>query len=115
MDLNLTPEEAAFREEFRAWLQANVPKDWAEWREKPLEESFPYLRAWQRKLHEGGWAAVSWPREYGGRSATLMQQAIFWEEMARLTRGAAHGERSWSRPDWANNHRLWHGHPEKAL
>jgi len=84
MDLHLTLEEIAFRDEFRAWLAANVPKDWSSWREKPLEESFPFLRAWQRKLQEGGWAAVSWPREYGGRSATLMQQAIFWEEMARV-------------------------------
>jgi alkylation response protein AidB-like acyl-CoA dehydrogenase len=84
MDLNLSAEEREFRDEFRAWLEANVPKDWPEWREKPLEESFPYLRAWQKKLYEGGWAAVSWPKEYGGRSATLMQQAIFWEEMARL-------------------------------
>jgi alkylation response protein AidB-like acyl-CoA dehydrogenase len=84
MDLNLSAEEMQFRDEFRAWLEANVPKDWPEWREKPLEESFPYLRAWQRKLYEGGWAAVSWPKEYGGRSATLMQQAIFWEEMARV-------------------------------
>jgi alkylation response protein AidB-like acyl-CoA dehydrogenase len=84
MDLNLTREELAFRDEFRAWLVANVPKDWSSWREKPLEESFPYLRAWQRKLHEGRWAAVSWPKEYGGRSASLMQQAIFWEEMARV-------------------------------
>jgi alkylation response protein AidB-like acyl-CoA dehydrogenase len=82
MDLNLTAEELQFRSEFRSWLVANVPKDWSAWREKPLEESFPYLRAWQRKLYEGGWAAVSWPKEYGGRSATLMQQAIFWEEMA---------------------------------
>jgi alkylation response protein AidB-like acyl-CoA dehydrogenase len=84
MDLNLTREELAFRDEFRTWLVANVPKDWSTWREKPLEESFPYLRAWQRKLHEGRWAAVSWPEEYGGRSASLMQQAIFWEEMARV-------------------------------
>jgi alkylation response protein AidB-like acyl-CoA dehydrogenase len=84
MDLNLTREELAFRDEFRAWLVANVPKDWSGWREKPLEESFPYLRAWQRKLHEGRWVAVSWPEEYGGRSASLMQQAIFWEEMARV-------------------------------
>jgi alkylation response protein AidB-like acyl-CoA dehydrogenase len=84
MDLNLTGEELAFRDEFRAWLVANVPKDWSSWREKPLEESFPYLRAWQRKLHEGRWTAVSWPKEYGGRSASLMQQAIFWEEMARV-------------------------------
>jgi len=84
MDLNLTVEEAAFRDEFRAWLESNVPNDWSSWREKPLDESFPYLRAWQRKLHEGRWAAVSWPKEYGGRSASLMQQAIFWEEMARV-------------------------------
>jgi alkylation response protein AidB-like acyl-CoA dehydrogenase len=84
MDLNLTREEVGFRDEFRSWLTINVPKDWSRWREKPLEESFSYLRAWQRRLHEGGWAAVSWPKEYGGRSATLMQQAIFWEEMARV-------------------------------
>jgi alkylation response protein AidB-like acyl-CoA dehydrogenase len=84
MDLNLTAEELQFRDELRAWLAANLPKDWNEWREKPIEVSFPYLRAWQRKLHEGGWAAVSWPKEYGGRSASLMQQAIFWEEMSRV-------------------------------
>ena len=84
MDLNLSPEEVRFRDELRAWLEANVPRDWSEWREKPIEESFPYLRAWQRKLHEGRWAAVSWPKQYGGRGATLPQQAIFWEEMARV-------------------------------
>ena len=84
MDLNLTPEETKFRDELRSWLEANVPRDWGEWREKPLEESFPYLRAWQRKLYEGGWAAVSWPKEYGGRGATLMEQSLFWEEMARV-------------------------------
>jgi alkylation response protein AidB-like acyl-CoA dehydrogenase len=84
MDLSLSAEERQFRDEFRGWLEANVPSDWPAWREKPLEESFAYLRAWQRKLYEGGWAAVSWPKEYGGRSATLIEQAIFWEEMARL-------------------------------
>src|ERR1700690_1097134 len=84
MDLNLTEQELSFRDELRAWLAANLPKDWSEWREKPIEESFPYLRAWQRKLQEGRWAAVSWPKEYAGRSATLMQQALFWEEMARV-------------------------------
>jgi alkylation response protein AidB-like acyl-CoA dehydrogenase len=84
MDLSLSAEERQFRDELHSWLETNRPKDWPEWREKPLEESFPYLRAWQRKLHEGGWAAVSWPKEYGGRGATLIEQAIFWEEMARV-------------------------------
>src|ERR1700719_5234073 len=84
MDLNLTTEEQQFRDELRAWLEANSPQDWDQWREKPIKESFEYLRAWQRMLYEGGWAAVAWPREYGGRGASLMQQAIFWEEMARV-------------------------------
>src|SRR6266478_9811401 len=84
MNLNLSPEELQFRDELREWLRANVPRDWSEWREKPNEESFQYLKAWQRKLHEGSWAAVSWQQEYGGRSATLTQQAIFWEEMTRV-------------------------------
>src|SRR5258708_29277611 len=81
MDLNLTAEEKQFRDELRSWLEANVPKDWSEWREKPIEESFPYLKAWQRKLYEGGWAAVSWPKEYGGRRANFVQQIIFLGEM----------------------------------
>src|SRR5271156_2135293 len=83
MDLNLTADEKLFRDELRSWLAANAPKDWPAWQNKPLEESYPYLRAWQRKLYEAGWAAVSWPKEFGGRSASLMQQSIFWEEMAR--------------------------------
>src|SRR6202167_506413 len=40
------------------------------------------LRAWQRKLFAGGWAGVSWPQQYGGRGASLMQQVIFWQELA---------------------------------
>ncbi len=83
MDLNLTAEELQFRDELRAWLEANVPRDWDERRDESLETRFEYLRAWQRKLYEAGWAGISWPKEYGGRGATLMQQVIFWQEMAR--------------------------------
>jgi len=82
MDLNLNQEELAFRDELRAWLKANVPKDWDEYREESLEHRFEYLKRWQRKLYDGGWAGISWPREYGGRGASLMQQVIFWQEMA---------------------------------
>jgi alkylation response protein AidB-like acyl-CoA dehydrogenase len=85
MNLNLTAEELRFRDQVRGWLEANVPKDWGTWREKPLETSFPYLRAWQRKLYDGGWAGISWPKEYGGCGASLMQQVIFWQEMARVS------------------------------
>src|SRR6266702_2760854 len=82
MDLNLSAEELKFRDELRAWLTANVPRDWDERREESLEVRFGYLKRWQRKLYEGGWAGISWPKEYGGRGASLMQQVIFWQEMA---------------------------------
>src|SRR5215471_7214358 len=84
MDLNLTPEEQQFRDEFRAWLQANVPPRWTGGSsEEERGAYFDYLRAWQRKVYEGGWAGIHWPKQYGGRGASVMQQAIFQEEMAR--------------------------------
>jgi alkylation response protein AidB-like acyl-CoA dehydrogenase len=82
MDLNLSQDELQFRDELRSWLAANAPKDWNEHRDEPLETRFNFLKRWQRKLYDGGWAGVSWPKEYGGRGATLMQQVIFWQEMA---------------------------------
>jgi alkylation response protein AidB-like acyl-CoA dehydrogenase len=83
MDLNLNQEELAFRDELRAWLAANVPADWDERREDSMQQRFDYLKRWQRKLYDGGWAGISWPKEYGGRGASLMQQVIFWQEMAQ--------------------------------
>ena len=79
MDLTLSPAEEAFRDELRAWFQENNPG-----REPSGDEAaFEFSRDWQRKLHDAGWAGVSWPREYGGRGATLVEQAIFNEEMVR--------------------------------
>ena len=79
MDLTLSPTEEAFRDEVRAWLEANKPGA-----EPDGDESgFQFRRDWQRKLHENGWAGLSWPKEYGGRGATLIEQAIFNEEIAR--------------------------------
>ena len=83
MDLNLTSDELQFRDELRAWLEANVPREWDEAREESLDRRFEFLRKWQRQLFDGGWAGISWPKEYGGRGASLMQQVIFWQEMAR--------------------------------
>ena len=83
MDLRLTAGEATFRDELRSWLSANVPADWDEKREESLESRFEYLKVWQRKLYEAGWAGISWPKEYGGRGASLMEQVIFYEEMAK--------------------------------
>ncbi|HEX8147895.1 MAG TPA: acyl-CoA dehydrogenase [Pyrinomonadaceae bacterium] len=85
MDLNLTPSEREFRDEFRAWLAANVPEEWVGGGtgSEDRAEYVEYLRAWQRRLYDGGWAGISWPKEFGGRGATLMEQAIFQEELAR--------------------------------
>jgi alkylation response protein AidB-like acyl-CoA dehydrogenase len=84
MDLNLTPQELSFRDEVRAWLQANVPKDWEARRaSSDMRDFFGFLRNWQKQVFDAGWAGVSWPKEYGGRGATLMEQVIFTEEMAR--------------------------------
>src|SRR6266852_4802513 len=84
MDLNLTAPELKFRDELRAWLKANVPPDWEKHRtEDEMLARFEFLRDWQKKVYDAGWAGVAWPKEYGGRGATLMEQVIFTEEMAR--------------------------------
>ncbi len=79
MDLTLSPDEEAFRDELRGWLGENHPG-----REPEGDEAaFAFRRDWQRKLYDAGWAGVSWPKEYGGRGATLVEQAIFNEEVTR--------------------------------
>jgi alkylation response protein AidB-like acyl-CoA dehydrogenase len=86
MDLNLTAAELSFRDEFRAWLRDNVPADWERRRtEDEMQARFEFLRAWQKKMFEAGWVGISWPKEFGGRGATLMEQVIFTEEMARAS------------------------------
>jgi alkylation response protein AidB-like acyl-CoA dehydrogenase len=79
VDLTLTAEEQAFRDEVRAWIEANHPGP----APHGDEARFHFEREWQRKLHAAGWAGISWPKEYGGRGATLIEQAIFSEELAR--------------------------------
>ncbi|KIZ16687.1 acyl-CoA dehydrogenase family protein [Streptomyces natalensis] len=78
MDLDFTDAEEAFRGEARAWLAAHVPAT-------PLPsletaEGFAAHRAWERRLAADRWSAVSWPTEYGGRGASLLEWLIFEEE-----------------------------------
>ena len=80
MDLTLTPEELQFRDELRAWLVANHPGQ----PPQGTEESFQFRRDWQRRMQQDRWAGLSWPVEYGGRGASLMQSAIFNQEMVAL-------------------------------
>src|SRR5258708_12412125 len=85
MDLNLTPQETEFRDELRGWLATNVPRDWKAQQDaqEGMRARFEFLREWQRQVVAGGWAGISWPAEYGGRGASLMEQVLFNEEMAR--------------------------------
>jgi alkylation response protein AidB-like acyl-CoA dehydrogenase len=79
LDLTLSPNEQDFRDELRAWLDDNHPGEGP----KGDDEAFEFRREWQRKLYEAGYAGLSWPEEYGGRGATLIEQAIFGEELTR--------------------------------
>jgi len=77
MDLRDTQQEAAFRAELRAWVERTLTD---EMRNGRFEDAG---REWSRKLHEAGYAGLTWPKEYGGTAAPYSYQAIFLEEMAR--------------------------------
>ncbi len=82
MDLNLTQEESQFRDSFREWLQANLGEFSDLGGREGDPEALNSMRAWQAKLFEGGWAGVSWPKDYGGRGATPIEESIFLSELA---------------------------------
>src|ERR1700761_7087247 len=80
MDLRWSPAEEAFRGEARGWLHANVPRGMPS---GDTRAGFAAHLGWERTLHAGRWAVVSWPRKYGGREATLWEWLIFEEEYYR--------------------------------
>src|SRR5256886_12825500 len=80
MDLRFSPEDEQYRQTLRTWLEANRPQEPPP---KNQDAEFAYRRAWQRQLYDGGWVGINWPKEYGGQGATLIQQAIYAQEMTR--------------------------------
>ncbi len=84
MDIRLSAEEVAFRDELRAWLGEALPTlgnppgsdDWAARREWDM--------GWQRKLYDAGYAGINWPSEFGGRGSTPTEHLIFLEETTRM-------------------------------
>ncbi|MGH7963498.1 MAG: acyl-CoA dehydrogenase [Candidatus Binatia bacterium] len=91
MDFNYSPAEEQFRQEVRIWLETNVPDDLREGRDEQLtlDQRWERHKAWHQKLHGGGWVGLWWPKEYGGRGASVTEQAIFNEELGRT--GASPG------------------------
>lgn len=94
MDIDDTPEEAAFRADARTWLDAHAerrsnrsPAERSRWRDPSPEAQAAHVaacQAWQRTLFEGGWAGITWPQTYGGRGGTSMQQVIFGQEQSQF-------------------------------
>jgi alkylation response protein AidB-like acyl-CoA dehydrogenase len=86
MDFTLTPEQQSFRDEVRDWLTRNLPHSWLErlrgGSDVPRPEAYDFLREWQRKMYDAGFVGLTWPKEYGGRGLTFMEEMILQEEMA---------------------------------
>jgi alkylation response protein AidB-like acyl-CoA dehydrogenase len=81
MEYRESIDEARFREEVREWLHAHKPQEPRP--HGPFADQMVYDRAWQRTQYEGGWAGISWPKDYGGRGLSLSQQLIWCEEYAQ--------------------------------
>lgn len=88
MDFNDTPQEAAFRKEVRAWIDANAPKHLepelkrASFGSSGLVSEDPIVagKAWQKKKADAGWACLHWPKEYGGGARTPIERVIWGQE-----------------------------------
>ncbi|MDO8617080.1 MAG: acyl-CoA dehydrogenase family protein [Dehalococcoidia bacterium] len=81
MDFRFSPEEEAFRQELRVWLKDNVPADWEGTFLEEDDETWRFGRTFVKKLAQKGWAAPSWPREYGGMDASPALQLLYNEEI----------------------------------
>src|SRR3982750_4333077 len=80
MEFHLSPAEEAFRDAVAAWLRDNLPAGWgtpAFQLPNDLASRVAFARAWQRRLADGGWAGLHWPRAYGGREARPLEQLLF--------------------------------------
>jgi alkylation response protein AidB-like acyl-CoA dehydrogenase len=88
MDFRFSPEDEAFRQEFRSWLEANLPKGNQEpnvdFMHEEGSDDWNRRLEWHKKMHAAGWVGISWPKEYGGRGASLTQQLIYQQELARV-------------------------------
>jgi alkylation response protein AidB-like acyl-CoA dehydrogenase len=85
MDLSFSAEHEAFREEVRSWIAANLDRTWGDALRDPAmgeHELIEVRRNWQRKLNAAGYLGMRWPKEWGGRGATGVEEAILAEELA---------------------------------
>ena len=84
MDFRLTPEQETFREEFISWLEKNLPEGWDPNRYRNYETQEELKGAYkdfQKRLSDAGYAGMHYPKEYGGQSRTLMEEAIVLQSL----------------------------------
>jgi alkylation response protein AidB-like acyl-CoA dehydrogenase len=85
MQLGFSPEQEIFRAEVADWLEQQLSGPFAHLRfHEDITEKITEWLQWEKALHGGGWSCISWPKEFGGREATLPEQVIFAEEYVRL-------------------------------
>jgi alkylation response protein AidB-like acyl-CoA dehydrogenase len=87
MDLSFNQKQEEYRQHVREWLVNNIPEGWGTPEfELPDDEAErgKILRSWDRKLYEGGFAGISWPKEYGGQGLTHVEEIIYDEEAGKL-------------------------------
>src|SRR5437773_12250562 len=86
MNFDFTEHEEAFRKEVRHWLEANLPEDLrgrAFASSRAGLDEVRKLRAWQQTMHAAGYVGMDWPREFGGRGASIVETVILYPEVAR--------------------------------
>ena len=87
MNLSFSAEDEAFRDEVRDWLETHLVGDFASLRGRgglgDMDAMVEGRKAWERELASGGWTCLGWPKEFGGRGASLFQEVIFQEEYVR--------------------------------
>ena len=83
MQPTYSPEAEAYREKIQAFLAEHLPADWKGIGALGLEESSAFAEDWRKIMHEHGYLAPNWPREYGGGGLTALEQVILAEEFER--------------------------------
>jgi len=83
LDLRDSASDEKFRAELRAWLAGAVPAHGAPPPVHDWDARRAYDTGWQRKLFDAGYAGINWPAAYGGRDASLSEQLVYYEEIAR--------------------------------
>jgi alkylation response protein AidB-like acyl-CoA dehydrogenase len=90
MDFSYSPKEETFRKEIKDWLAENM-KELPRWWFDPnilgpdldSPEMHQFSLWWHKKLYDAGFVGINWPKQYGGRGATLLEQVVFSEELAK--------------------------------